>query len=588
MGKFSKSNFNSEVKQILDQVSTNQQQIVTATSTASTANAAANEAKTAAQTATTTANTAKSTADTANTNASAAKTSAQTATTTANEAKTAAQTATTVANEAKTAAQNATTIANEAKQLGNSVKQNMVSSLLSVDSSLPITNDSSWDVIAAQTKNIQSGIDIDGLIQDYKVYAGQNVSAGDFVKYIEGMAGGTPKVSGTYYVGASTATTSYGVQAVLVSERKVLLVYTEQDTRYGTALLLTFPHPNTGLGESKTKVVFHTASTYVPRVCMVGTDKAIIAYGSETATNAIGVNISGNTLSFTSSLQVFSKSMGRGELCSFEDGSGKALLALNVTSVEDYYGDNQCIVLTHSGSSISKGTALSMHTKPISSMNCIRVASNKFYYGYVVYAGGSWSFSVVTASGTTLSKGTETVTGENGEVEVGLYNISDNVVMSTILGYAQTITIDGTTIKPDNNKVKFDPKSTTSHGFSRISSDQVLLSYLREGASSTSYDMSAITLTIKNKVITFGEIVTIQTAVGTSVYYALRRSLVKDGDVSYLIYNLASSKEIAIPKLVITGGTDGGVAKATASDTIKGIAKTSGTSAQTVQVYVPN
>ena len=259
MGKFSKSNFCSEVKRILDQVSTNQQQIVTATSTASTAN------------------------------------------TVASEAKAAIGTLSSLETEKKTTLVEAI---NEVKQLGNSVKQSMVSSLLSVDSSLPISTSSTWDEVIAQTRNIQAGVDINGVIEQYKVQAGATISAGDFVEFVTTngtMSAGSP-------IEFNSANTEY-ISAVVLNENKVIVSYrNDGNSGYYTAIVLTINDTSITKGSS---ITLGRGGTVCTSVVKLNETKVLVSYrdsGNNNYGTAIVLTINGTSITAGSPI-VFSSAI---------------------------------------------------------------------------------------------------------------------------------------------------------------------------------------------------------------------------------------------------------------------------------------
>lgn len=74
--------------------------------------------------------------------------------------------------------------------------------------------------LAESISTIKTGIDINGIIKEYQIMAGEDISAGDFVKYINGSNNMTDNLLNEAYVIGT-----YDKTAVLLTENKVLLSY---------------------------------------------------------------------------------------------------------------------------------------------------------------------------------------------------------------------------------------------------------------------------------------------------------------------------------------------------------------------------
>ena len=78
---------------------------------------------------------------------------------------------------------------------------------------------------------VKGGLDINGIIEDYYVYAGEKVSAGDFVEFINGIASSTKETSVDTLI-TSSVETDY-MFPVLLSNGNVFICY---GTRVGSTL----------------------------------------------------------------------------------------------------------------------------------------------------------------------------------------------------------------------------------------------------------------------------------------------------------------------------------------------------------------
>lgn len=72
----------------------------------------------------------------------------------------------------------------------------------------------------------QSGTDINGIIQDYYAYAGENISAGDFVEFINGVASQRTETSNYIAINDTDASTAYYISAVALDDTRVFIAHT--------------------------------------------------------------------------------------------------------------------------------------------------------------------------------------------------------------------------------------------------------------------------------------------------------------------------------------------------------------------------
>ena len=73
------------------------------------------------------------------------------------------------------------------------------------------------------------GLDINGIIEQYYVYAGDNISAGDFVNFIEGIANrtiteGVAVDTSEFLINTITRDYAYRHQALLLSDQKRIVL----------------------------------------------------------------------------------------------------------------------------------------------------------------------------------------------------------------------------------------------------------------------------------------------------------------------------------------------------------------------------
>lgn len=77
-----------------------------------------------------------------------------------------------------------------------------------------------------------SGLDINGIIEDYYVYAGEKVSAGDFVEFVNGVASQTTKTSEDTAINNTDSRPSEVISAVELSENRVFIAHNKDTSDY--------------------------------------------------------------------------------------------------------------------------------------------------------------------------------------------------------------------------------------------------------------------------------------------------------------------------------------------------------------------
>lgn len=70
-----------------------------------------------------------------------------------------------------------------------------------------------------------NGLKINGIIEDYYVYAGENISAGDFVEFVKGIASGTIETSVDTAIGEETYAGYNVISVCKLSENKVFIAH---------------------------------------------------------------------------------------------------------------------------------------------------------------------------------------------------------------------------------------------------------------------------------------------------------------------------------------------------------------------------
>lgn len=99
------------------------------------------------------------------------------------------------------------------------------------DKGVTTAADATFATMAGNISSIQTGVDINGIIKDYEVYAGDNISAGDFVNFVEEkvLTGGTERsvIDLSYQYCIDVSSTEYAMNGdwILLNDNTVIVVY---------------------------------------------------------------------------------------------------------------------------------------------------------------------------------------------------------------------------------------------------------------------------------------------------------------------------------------------------------------------------
>ena len=159
------------------------------------------------------------------------------------------------------------------------------------------------------------GLDIDGIVNSYYVYAGEKVSAGDFVEFINGLPN---QVTDSTYFSPSTSLGTFSprcISATLINTNKFLVAYGVYDTDAGTGYCKGCAKIGTVSGDTivfGSEYIFKPVGNgtgmgdYVSVDSLSGSNRCVIAYtksGNGAIYTIIGT-ISDTTISFGAAVEV--------------------------------------------------------------------------------------------------------------------------------------------------------------------------------------------------------------------------------------------------------------------------------------------
>lgn len=335
-----------------------------------------------------------------------------------------------------------------------------------------------------------SGININGIIKDYYAYAGENISAGDFVEYINGVEGQTTTTKTSANTIFHDKEVLY-ISAVKLNDNSVFVAYSDSESvQFGTRVL-TINDENIIVG---TEYILGRAP-YDISTTLVSANKVAICFvnNSDYKTSAIIAVINGTTISFGTSLVFGTGTSSYGDdMTQIEALNETKLLASWIrlrtsASTSSSYGLKAC-VLTLNGTTLTANTTLNVQTSRQTDQSLCKLSSSRALISYGDRDATTGSSRVLTISGTSVSTSSKydfsTVSVSS---KTSCLISSDKVLIiymrTNSIGYASVIA----TISPSNtitfgstytidNSYKVYPKSSCL-----VETNKILVSFNENG-----------------------------------------------------------------------------------------------------------
>ena len=266
-----------------------------------------------------------------------------------------------------------------------------------------------------------SGLNVNGLIKEYYVYAGGNVNAGNFVDFINGVSGQTTK---TATKTTFQSTWSYNLRACEIDTNKALITYevgfgeasgglNNPDQYKCRACVATISNDTTiTFGQEYEFYDYSAGIRYTsPILINIDTNKALYSYNYEVAEDNIEaysmvISVSGDTITFGSKTKV-SRTWGL-YISSCKVDTNKAFIAFQ-NSYSDNKGGGR--VLPISGTTISTGSVTNFTSSlPMYESRCTSHDTNKVVIAFEDGGNNSYGTLVAgTVSGTSVSFGSRVI-----------------------------------------------------------------------------------------------------------------------------------------------------------------------------------
>lgn len=441
------------------------------------------------------------------------------------------------------------------------------------------------DDIRVEVAEVSGGdIAINGIVEQYKVNAGATVNAGDFVEFVNKYG------AGVFFNGSVD-----NMSACKLDNNRVLVSYIDSVNglyiRRGAAVVLTVDNDGVSVGES---IAFKSGQLQSISATALSENKVLVAYehydyGYKDYNGcAIILTVSGTTIAVGEEVQ-FSDAYRTRYISATTVTDSKAVVAYAVReSVSASYDNLHAVILTVSDTTITTGEAKFIGGNQVESISAVTLSADRVVvayvhdnYGYAVnlyiddtdiYTNGSVKFassaskvstvaltdSKVLIAYTVIKTGTSDYYGKATVLAVGDSSIAVGGVVSLCDGICSNLSAVAltenkalVTYRDDVNTVMFATILTVSG--TGIMSESYSESFLVGVA----YDVSSVALT-ENGVL-----------------------------VAYIMSSGGKFTNLNIANTSVTPGSGGStyVQPATSRLHNVGVAKTSGTEGQMVDVY---
>ena len=450
-------------------------------------------------------------------------------------------------------------------------------------------------------------LEINGIIQDYYVYAGENVNAGDFVEFVQGVARKEMVESSDTVIMESANAAKKSIHSVLLTSNTVFIAYNNNDG-YLRGIVCTIEGASITPGTSVTIKSSSYADTGVS-IAKLSNTKVFVTYCDDTQghLNAAICTIDGNVITVAATKPQISAGTYAGDIA-----SAVALSSTKVFVAHSYGSSSgkklRGVVCTISGTTITVGTdtTLSDTTYTGNVISVVKLTNTSVFIAHG-YSSSDYLYGMVCIiDGTTITAGTDKKiigTSDTGlRISAVAINSTSVFIAHSKNGYIGGIvcTIDGTTITAGTDVTLFTSAGNSlerTPSVALLSGNRVFVSC---GAPTADYYLQGIVVLVDGTTITPGELTLLDAT--DSAGYNTSTIVMEEDKVFiahsktakyYLYANLFSADNMTIYNgmPITTYETQVRTAKSTPCN---GLAKTGGiggTSSghnEQVSIYVPN
>jgi hypothetical protein len=433
------------------------------------------------------------------------------------------------------------------------------------------------------------GLEINEIIQEYTVGSGPTISAGSFVQFIKATGStfatgqNSPQSSMLYNDGGTNTT----YKAILISSNRVLLVYRQNASPFnGMAAILSFSGQTISAISTPVNIRNTNMQTNDEgfQLLKIGTEKALVIYGAYASgwfTRAL--TVSDTTITLGNQVTIVAAN-NFAKLDSAFLETDKVIIGFRDWT-PNRYGS---IIITISGTTVSIGTK--QNSADIANVTMIRLmtmSSTKviLYYGDET-VGVRYYFRVLTISGATVSIGTTTLQSNfnssrfpnfvpvnSTKLFTFWFNAANTRYEARIVNYdssTDVITLE-TLVSPFTTGA-----STSSLQFfmTNIGDNDMLLSFSGPSTPDTTFGNVLINCSGNTPIIK-----TAFYSVTTEVFGFPISATLENKNVILVFANSSNNLRAVITKPLEEAFLS------TNKQTINGLAKTSATPGQTIEVY---
>ena len=255
-----------------------------------------------------------------------------------------------------------------------------------------------------------SGIKLNDVIEEFKyVYRGQTIKAGDFVNYINGIAGKTDYGESVDTQLSTETNTGYTISAVQLDENRVFIAHSYGSSYYLYGMVVTIDGTNISYSEdtllSSTQYAGSAIST-----CLLPSGNVFIAHSGETASYylyGIVCSISGTTITKGSDTALVNSGRSGEVVSTCLLPNGNIFIAHSYGTYHYLYG----IIATIDGTQITYGSDKQLSTTSYTGfiISTVTLDKNRIFIAHS-YSTSYYLYGIVcTIDSTTISKGTDTL-----------------------------------------------------------------------------------------------------------------------------------------------------------------------------------
>jgi hypothetical protein len=280
----------------------------------------------------------------------------------------------------------------------------------------------------------KGGMSINGIIKDYYAYAGEQISAGDLVEFINGVAGQTNYGQSIDTQISSESLTGARMSAIQLDENRVFIAHSYSSNYHLYGIVLTINRITITYG-TDTQLSSTNGSGTCISAEVLGNGNVFIAHRSDNVTrqsylNGIVCVINGTTITAGTDTRLTSTAATGNTISTVLLQDNKVFIAHSESS-DYYYLD--ATICTINGTTITAGTITSISATKYTgyAISAVKLDDNRVFIAHS-YASNYVLYAIICKiSGTTITKGSTKSLASNATNEgstISAIKIGDNKV----------------------------------------------------------------------------------------------------------------------------------------------------------------